>query len=479
MQYKYVALTVTTVGAFMAALDSSCMTIGLPTVLKDLNATIFHGIWIITGYRLMLTVLLVLLGRVADMYGRVRLYNMGFAVFTMGSVFCSISGTGEQLVVSRFLQGSGAALLTANSAAIVTDAFPRNELGMGLGTNLMATNVGSVVGYTLSGVMIEYFGWRSMFLINLPIGIFGTFWAYKRLKEVGVKSEGEKFDFGGAALYCGSLAIVLYSLTIGSLTDPTNQALLLFGVAVFLAFIVIERRQRFPTIDLSLFRIRLFAAGNIASFLNSLAYNCAPFVISLYLQLVKGYTPAEAGLVLIPMEIVVFSMNMITGRLADRYGSRGFASLGLALNSAALFWFSTINKDTSYNAILFGLVLFGFGRAMFSSPNSSSIMGSVPAARRGIANGVRTTLTQTGNVLSIPVSLILMTVIMPYDRLSQIVNESQMLSTEVSMFVGAINFACLILGFIVAIAIVPSLLRGQGKPKALGGASSGAPQKPP
>jgi MFS family permease len=166
------------------------------------------------------------------------------------------------------------------------------------------------------------------------------------------------------------------------------------------------------------------------------------------------------------MEIVVLVMNTITGRLADKYGSRGFATLGLALNSSALLWFSTINKDTGYFAILVGLVLFGFGRSLFSSPNSSSIMGSVPPIRRGIANGVRTTLNQTGNVLSIPISLILMTFIMPYDKLSTIVGSSEVLGPlELSQFLAAINFACLLLGVVVALAIIPSLLRGSRTPK--------------
>jgi EmrB/QacA subfamily drug resistance transporter len=436
------------------------MTIGLPTVLEDLNANIFHGIWIITGYRLMLTILLVMLGRIADMYGRVKLYNIGFGIFTIGSLFCAMSGSGEQLILSRFLQGSGAALLMANSAAIVTDAFPRNELGMGLGTNMMASNLGSMVGYTVSGIMISLFGWRSMFLINLPIGIFGTFWAYKRLKEVGVKSTGEKFDYAGSIVYCAALAIILYALTIESIFDTSNQIILAAGLSLFILFIAIERKQKHPTLDLSLFRIRLFAAGNLASF------QCAPFIISLYLQLVKAYTPSEAGIMLIPMEIIVLTMNTITGRLADKYGSRGFATLGLILNSAALFWFSTINKDTSYNAILIGLSLFGFGRSLFSSPNSSSIMGSVPPHRRGVANGVRTTLSQTGNVLSIPVSLLIMTFVMPYDRLSQIVGTSQVIgSIELDTFLRAINFAFLTLGIIVGLAIIPSLLRGSRTPK--------------
>ena len=200
MDYKWVALSVTIVGSFMASLDSNIVVIGLPTILKDLNATIVHGIWIITGYSLMMTILALILGRMADLFGRVRLYNLGFAIFTVGSLFCALSQTGEQLVISRFLQGTGAALLAVNSVAIITDAFPKGELGMGLGTNIMAMNVGAIAGFTLGGVMITYFGWRSVFLINVPIGIFGTIWGYLRLKEIRVKPVGEKFDYTGSVL---------------------------------------------------------------------------------------------------------------------------------------------------------------------------------------------------------------------------------------------------------------------------------------
>ena len=174
MDYKWVALSVTGVGAFMSSLDGSIVVVGLPTVLQNLHASIVDGVWIITGYKLMMTILLVLLGRLADLYGKVRLYNLGFIIFTIGSLLCALSRTGEQLVIFRFLQGAGAALLLGNSIAIVTDAFPKTELGMGLGSIMMTANLGAIAGYTLSGVMITYFGWRSIFLINVPIGIFGT-----------------------------------------------------------------------------------------------------------------------------------------------------------------------------------------------------------------------------------------------------------------------------------------------------------------
>ena len=269
MDYKWVALSVTTVGMFMASLDSSIVVIGLPTILQSLHASIVHGIWIITGYTLMMTILAVMLGRLADLYGRVKLYNLGFAIFTVGSLLCALSRTGEQLIIFRFLQGCGAALLMVNSAAIITDAFPKGELGMGLGTNMMAANLGAIAGYTLSGVMITYFGWRSIFLINVPIGIFGTIWGYLRLKEISVKPVGEKFDYAGSILYCIGLATILLALTIGDPTSGRNIAILAGGLAFFIAVIFVELRQKYPTLDLTLFKIRLFAAGNLASFLNS------------------------------------------------------------------------------------------------------------------------------------------------------------------------------------------------------------------
>ena len=461
MDYKWVALSVTTVGTLMSSIDMSIVIIGLPTVLTDLNATLIHGIWIITGYRLITTILLVMFGRLADLYGRVRLYNLGFAVFTVGSLLCGFSQNGEQLIIFRFIQGSGAALLVANSAAIITDAFPKGQLGMGLGTNMMAMNIGAIVGYTLSGVMITYFGWRSMFFINVPIGIFGTIWGYKRLKEIGIKSTGQKFDYAGSILFCIGLLTILLGLTIGDPTSSRNIAILVGGLVVFVIVIFVELRQKYPTLDLTLFKIRLFAAGNLTSFLNSLAFSCGPFLRSLYLQLILGYSALKTGILLIPMEVIVLILGPIAGRLADKYGSRVLSSAGLALNASALIWFSTLNEKSSYGSVLISLVLFGLGRSLFASPNSSSVMSSVPAEKRGVANGIRMTLNQTGMVLSVPFSLLLMSLVMPYNELSQIVGSSQLVNNnQLPIFLSAINRACLILGIIILFAIIPSLLRG-------------------
>jgi EmrB/QacA subfamily drug resistance transporter len=468
LEYKWLALAVTNVGLFMACLDSSIVIIGLPTILDQLHASLFHGIWIITGYSLMMTILPVMLGRLADLYGRVRLFNLGFVIFTIGSLLCALSQNGQQLVLFRLLQGSGSALLIVNCIPIIVDAFPKEQLGLGLGTNVMAANLGNIAGYTLSGVMIGFFGWRSIFLLNVPVGIAGSIFGYFSLREISIKPVGEKFDYSGAILYCVGLLTILIGLTIGNPASVRNIIIMGGGIIIFAIAILVAFRQEHPTLDVKLFKIRAFAAGTMASFLNSIAFACGPFLRSLYLQLVLGYSPMKTGLLLIPMEILIFILSPISGRLSDRIGSRVLTCLGLAVNASALFWFSTLNQNSSYSAILVSLVLFGIGISLFASPNVSSIMGSVPPERRGIANGISMTLSQTGSVLSVPFSLLLMTLVMPYARLSQIVGSTQLISsTELPQFMAAINHACFILGIIVLCAIIPSALRGP-QPKITG-----------
>ena len=464
MDYKWVALSVTNVGSFMAALDSSIVVIGLPTILQSLHANIEEGVWIITGYKLMITILLVMFGRLADLYGRVKLYNLGFVIFTVGSLLCALSQTGEQLIVFRFLQGAGAALLISNSSAIIIDAFPKEQLATGLGTNMMAANVGAIAGYTLSGVMITFFGWRSMFLINVPIGIFGTLWGYFQLKEIGIKTVGQKFDYAGSILYCIGLSTILLALTLGDPTSFRNIAILVGGLAFFVAVIFVELRQKYPTLDLKLFKIKQFATGNLASFMNNLTFGCGPFLRSLYLQLILGYSALKTGVLLIPMDILVLVLNPISGRLADRYGSRTFVTLGLASNAAALLWFSTLNEKSSYLTLLISLMLFGFGLALFAPANSSMIMGSVPPEKRGVASGIRNTISQTAGVLSVPFSLLLMTLVIPYNKLSQVVNGTQLINpAEAPVFLKSINYACLILGIITLVAIIPAYIGSENK----------------
>ncbi len=449
----------------MASVDGSIVTVGLPTLLHELNATLVNGVWVVAGYTLVTTILLVALGRVGDMFGRVRLYNLGFAVFTVASAFCGFSQNGEQLVFFRLIQGIGSALLVVNSLALVTDAFPPSELGTGIGVNFMAWNVGAIAGYTLGGLIVELIGWRFIFFMNVPVGIFGTLWAHFRLRETSQTVSG-KFDFLGTILYSSALTLVLIALTLETASLSLILSLLVAGLLILPLFIMVEKKIAHPALNLNLFKIRLFSAGNIASFLNSLAFNSLPFIVTLYLQLVRHLDPLVTGLMFIPMEAVVMIVGPLSGRLSDRYGARGLSSLGLLFSAAAVFWFSALEQDTSYTALIFGLVGVGVGRGLFASPNASSIMGSVPSSERGVANGVRATVNQTASVVSVPLSLAFMSVAMPYDKLSQIAQGAVAPTVaETISFLSALRYAVHISAFLVLLGIVPSLLRGRVNPK--------------
>jgi len=461
LEYKWVVLTVTTVGIFMATLDSSILVVGLPQ-----NTNLVVGVWFITIYRLMITVLLVGIGRIADLYGRVRLYNMGFAIFTIGSLLSGLSQTAEELLAFRLVQGVGAALLFVNSVAIVTDAFAGGELGKGIGINQVAINAGTITGYTLSGILIQLFTWRSIFLVNVPIGIFGTYWSHRRLKEISPPSRGEKFDVVGAASFSSSITLFLLGLTIGSPTDSLNLILIASSGILMILFILVERRTKFPVLDMSLFRIRLFTAGNIANLLSGLAFAGLAFVMTLYFQLVRGYDPLHAGIFLIPLDATLIVIGPISGSLSDKWGARGLSTLGLITASAGVFLLSRLDQSTPYIQVAVGLSLVGFGIGLFRSPNASSVMGSVPASKRGISSAVRVTIINTSIVASIPLVIAIMTADVPYAKLVSIIgnpsllNSVQTASGSAAGFLPGLQHTLLVFSALILISSVFSLLRG-------------------
>ncbi len=450
----------------MATLDSSIIVVGLPQVVRALNANLVVGVWFITIYRLMITVLLVGIGRVADLYGRVRLYNMGFAIFTVGSLLSGLSLTADELLAFRLVQGVGAALLFVNSVAIVTDAFAGEGLGKGIGINQVAINAGTITGYTLSGILIQLFTWRSIFLVNVPIGIFGTYWSRRRLKEISQPARGEKFDFLGAITFSSSITLLLLGLTVGSLADALNLILITSSGILIVFFFLVERRTKFPVLDLSLFRIRLFTAGNLANLLSGLAFAGLAFVMTLYFQIVRGYDPLHAGIFLIPLDATLILVGPISGSLSDKWGARGLSTLGLILASAGFFLLSGFDQSTLYPEIAVGLVLVGFGIGLFRSPNASSVMGSVPASKRGISSALRATIINTSIVASIPLVLALMTADVPYDKLVNIVGNPNLVmsvqtaSSSLGGFLPGLQHALLIFSGLILVSAVFSLLRG-------------------
>lgn len=323
----------------------------------------------------------------------------------------------------------------------------------------MAWNVGAIAGYTLGGLIVGLVGWRFIFFVNLPVGIFGTAFGHFKLKETYRAISG-KFDYLGTALYSSALTLILVALTLENVSSSLIYALSVLGILALLVFVLVERRIKEPAVDLSLFRVRVFTAGNIASFLNTLAFNSLPFIVTLYLQLVRHVDPLRTGLIFVPMEAVVMVIGPLSGRLSDRYSVRVLSSVGLLVNAIAILWFSTLEQNTSFIALLVALAFLGFGRGLFASPNARSIMSLVPDDKLGVANGVRTTITQTANAVSVPLSLTFMSLAMPYYELSEIAQGALLpTSGETGTFLTALRYAVQMSAFLVLLAIMPSLLR--------------------
>ena len=416
MQYKYVVLTNTTIGTFMALLDSNIVLISLPTIIRDLpGTTTVEGIWIILGYVLVTASLLLTIGRLADLYGRVRLYNIGFAVFTIGSGLCSLSPNGQSLVLFRLVQGIGAGLLFANSAAILTDAFPVAERGRALGLNQVAGTGGALIGLVAGGVLTAYLGWQSIFWINVPVGVFATIWAYTRLKELGPQAGSKKLDPAGNLLFAGGLSLALLGVTLGAISGwATIDLIMLFaGVACLVAFVPIERVVPSPMMDLALFRNRAFSAGVVSNLLASTARGAVGLVLVFYFQGALGLDALTAGVLLIPFSLAFVSIGPVSGYLSDKYGPRGFTTAGLLISAASYVWFATLPYGASYSILVLPMILAGIGGGLFIAPNVASIMNSVPVVRRGVAAGMSSTLFNVGFLVSLGLAFAIMASRMP------------------------------------------------------------------
>ena len=457
MEYKWVVLAVTTVGSLMAQLSVSSIVIALPQILADLNSSLAEGVWMITMYQLVVTIFVLGFGRVADKYGRVRMYVVGFSVYTLGTALSAMALNGPLLILFRGVQGAGAACILVNGIAIAAEAFPPNQLGLVIGVIFMASSFGSVAGYSVGGAIVTLFGWRAIFLITIAVGAFGTFWSRGRLHEVSARIE-KQFDLTGMITYVFSLTLALLALTLGPVTATMNLILLVIAGLFLVLFIFLERRHPQPILDLSLFRNQQFARGNIASLLTFIPTNAFPLVTTLYLEFVRGLNPLDVGLLLISGEAAFALLTFLSGFLSDRFGCRIFTVTGSILIFVALILFAFVNRATSMFLILGIVSLLGVGRGLFGSPNATSIMSSVSPERYGIANGVRITVNSTANVISIPLVTALMTLVLPYERAVQIIsgvpfaNEAETLG-----FIQALSFSLIILAVSALLAVVPDL----------------------
>jgi len=432
--YKWTALANTTAAVFMSTLDGSIVIIAMPAIFKGIGldplapGNIAFLLWMIMGYRLVQAVLVVSVGRMGDMYGRVRIYNAGFVVFTAASILLSLDPLHHQagalwLIGWRLLQALGGSMLTANSAAILTDAFPPEQRGFALGTNQVAGIAGQFLGLVAGGLLAAI-DWRAVFWVNVPVGVFGTLWAYWKLRETSARGGG-KVDWWGNVTFAVGLGAILVGVTYGiqpyaghtmGWTNPLVVATIGGGAALLAAFAMIEARVAEPMFHLGLFKIRAFTAGSIAGFLAAVARGGLQLILVIWLQGIwlplHGYsytdTPLWAGIYLLPLSAAFLFAGPLSGNLSDRYGSRGLATGGMVVFGASFIGLMLLPVDFPYWA--FGALIFanGIGVGMFSSPNSSSIMGSVPADQRGAASGMRSTFQNAGTALSIGIFFSLM-----------------------------------------------------------------------
>ncbi|MBI3840505.1 MAG: MFS transporter [Thaumarchaeota archaeon] len=466
MEYKWTVLTVTTVGVLMSGIDGRIVVIGLPTLAAALHADAEQAIWFTQAYVIGSTIALLFIGRISDIFGRVKVYTLGFVAFTAGSALTSLSTSPEAFIASRLFQGLGSAALFANSAAIVTDAFPTNELGKALGINSVAFRTGSMLGLTFSGLILTFADWRFLFYVNIPVGIFGTLWARWRLKELGQRDRGAPMDWLGFATFTAFITAFLLTLTLavyGTLQGYVVAGLGAVAASAIISFVHVERRHPHPLLDLGLLKIREYAGGISALFLNAMSWGASILLLSLYLQLVKGFSPVQAGLSIVPFDIAFLLVGPLSGRLSDRFGPIRFTALGLATISTSLALFSTIGPYTPYSTLAVYLVLGGAGMGLFVSPNMSSIMGSVPPERRGVASGLRATVFNVGFTVSFNIVIISLALFLPYSQVTAVLSsegQGPVPSPVLIAFSNGLDGVYRILAVVNALAIIPSVLRG-------------------
>jgi EmrB/QacA subfamily drug resistance transporter len=474
VQYKWVVLTVTTVGVLMDGIDSRIVIIGLPQVAAALHADVEQAIWFTQSYVLATAIALLLIGRVTDIVGRVRIYTLGFAIFTIGSALTSIAQNPIQFILWRGLQGLGVAMMFTNSVAMIVDATPKQELGLSLGVNQIAFRFGAMAGLTISGLILSFFDWRALFYVNIPIGIFGTFWSHHRLKEIARLDTKTPVDWFGFVCFSISITSFLLALTYDAygLSERSTVYILLALSAVTLAtFIAHERRQRHPLLDLGLLKIREFTGGVIAQLLNAVAWGAFLLLLSLYFQLVLSMSALDAGIRIIPFDIAFLTFGPLSGRFSDRFGHLPFTTSGLTLSSVALFLFSTVTIATPLSLVFVYMVILGAGMGLFVSPNISSIMSSVPEKRRGIASAFRSTFFQVGFVISLNLAVVIMTFVIPYQTITEVisaVNPIAISEPDRLLFLKGLSHTYFWLAIVNLVAIAPSVLRGSvknGRPK--------------
>jgi EmrB/QacA subfamily drug resistance transporter len=454
---KNVALIITTLGAFLTPYMSSAVNIALPAIGSEFQMGVVSLSWIATAYLLAAAVFLVPFGRLADLYGRKKIYAYGMAIYTLAAILLTVSSSEGELIAFRILEGLGAAMICGTGVAILTSVFPIHERGKALGINLAATYFGLSMGPFLGGFLTGHFGWRSVFLVNVPLGALVVVLIAWKLKGEWSWARGEKFDMVGSSLYSLAIIVVVYGISL--LPSITGAWAILAGIVLLIAFTRLEARSPSPVLNVHLFRSnRVFALSNLAAFLNYSSTYAVAFFLSLYLQYIQGFSPQAAGTFLLLQPAMQAIFSPFAGRLSDRLEPRIVASAGMLLTVAGLAVLTFLRQGSSMNLVTGSLLLLGVGFAFFSSPNTSAIMGAVEKRYYGVASGMVGTMRITGQMLSQGIAIMVSAVY---------IGSSQIVPSNYSQFITAMNVAFAILTVLCTLGIFASLARGRIRVKSV------------
>jgi len=461
--YKWWALSCTSLGMLLATTNSGTLIIALPELERALGTSLLALVWVILAYMIASTVLVLTCGRLSDLFGRKRAYVAGFVVFALASLGAGFAADGTQLILWRILQGVGAAFLFANSSALVTDAFPREQLGVAMGTNVMVAAVGLVIGPVLGGALVAI-GWQWVFWFNVPLALAGSLWGWLILHELARPDSVRGFDPFGTLAFVGGLTGLVLGISRGGLSgwgDPVVLGGLATAVVLLPLFVLIEQRGRAPMLDLTIFENRLFAAATGAAFINGLSRFALMFVFVFYFQGAQGDDPITAGLKLAPLAVGMLISSPLAGAWADRRGSRALSALGMLVTAAGLAGMTVLQADSAYWIAGAWMFVVGTGSGMFNSPNTAAMMGTVPPHRRGIAAGARMMLQNTGAILSIAFVFAVIAAAVPRDVLFAIFSglAAGLSPEQLAPFIANMHTALWALAAVSLLGVFVSLMR--------------------
>ncbi len=448
---KSSVLIIATLSSFLSPYMSAALNIALPQIGDELNMDAISLSWVATAYLLASVAFMVPFGRIADIYGRKKIFTWGIIIFTVASLLLVVANSAIMLIVLRFVQGIGGAMVFSIGLAILTSVYPVGERGRVVGINVASVYLGLSLGPFLGGLLTQYFGWRSIFLVNIPLGLIVISLIFWKLKGEWVEAKGEQFDIVGSIIYCLMLIVIVYGFT--SLPEMLGVWLIVVGIVGFVVFVIWEIRAKSPVLEISIFREnRVFVFSCLAALINYGATFAVGFLLSLYLQYIKGFSPQNAGFILVSQPIVQAIFSPLAGRISDRIQPRVVASAGMTCTVIGLLIFVFLSEETVLPVIITSLILLGFGFALFVTPNTNAVMGSVEKKFYGVASATLSTMRQIGMILSMVIVMLLFALY---------IGRVQITPEYYAAFLQSVRMAFIISAILCFFGIFASLARGK------------------